>query len=366
VVRRARLRLWLLAFLGLLRRGLWAGSLVLAAAGIIHWRLGIPSPATMVILACLPPLAALTLGLFRRPALDTAARAADRWLDADALLLSAWHSGRASERLAAAAPLVLAQARRAAPRWETRLGEAGPVLRVSTLWPPLAAAAAAAPLVWLEPAAEPADLSPASASHPFSALAVSERPAPSLDALVEELRTPASASEPGNGTGARRAEAGAGVAAAGPDPGPPPVAGDDPVGTTDTPTGSPIPTRRVTAAEARTDTPASWASPAGTGGDGSGADAPGEAYTQAQTGNNSRLPEEIRAISRRGLEDGSVHGTGMPLAASTAALPPAVLQAAAPAEVPEGILTGGPAHGPERGMLLDRFFEILRQDHDHQ
>jgi hypothetical protein len=261
---------------------------------------------------------------------------------------------------------VLARAQRAAPGWETRLGAAAPVLGVSTLWPPLAAAAAASTLLWLEPVAEPHDLPSPSTSHQPGARVISDESEPSLSALVEELRAAAPAFQPLDGRRSpSREPAGAGTMARAESPRPS-TADDDPDGTATLPTGAPLPAHRLPAVEAGADLPATRSSPSGAGGDGAGVESPGEANPPAPAEGHAPVPEEMRTISRRGNAEGSGHDMGMPVTAQIAALPPAMVRTAAPAEAPEGMLPAGQAHGPERRRLLDRFFEILRQDHDHQ
>jgi hypothetical protein len=366
LVHRARNRLWLAGLLDHLTRALWLSGLVVLLGGLARWLWGHPGPAVLALLSVAPVLAALIAAAIRRPRLDQAAAAADRWLHAEGLLMSAWHLS-AGERTGAAAPVVLAQAARAAPSWLADMARARPTLRPGGLWPPVLTLLAVLPVLALVDTPEPPPAVPPGPSSAAPPAAPQGRPAP-LSELVAELKSKHGPS-PRPATSADPAPAGPGPSRASPPPRDrrasaetPPGAERRPVASTEGRTPEPPPPGDSAAGRMRAAT--SGAS-VRSGRDGAGSEAAPASHPVHLEGAPD-LPVRLSPIERRGPPRASAQGPGGAPVAQPAGARTAAPAEAPPAESPPGRVRELDDYGPAARTLVARFFRFSRQRNDHE
>lgn len=211
LVERVRRRIWQVATLRLLGRGLYTmGALAALAALLGLWASTHPGPAGfghfrttwplwLALLAGTVVLTATALtAVHRRPTAAAAARIADREAEADELLMTAWEIAVRGELRNGAERILLARAESARGGWESRVPAREPGSNPFSLIPPLLLLAATLPVLVLS-ATRGQDPS----ATPSSTAAPADTPGARLAAAIAQLEVaPALDPRPGEGPAA--------------------------------------------------------------------------------------------------------------------------------------------------------------------
>jgi len=123
LIRQTRNHLWIKSLLLSINASLWISAALLISAGIGHLLFAWPNLYQIgALIVLLPPLASLLFCLFfQQPSMKAAARTADRWLNANSLLLSAWDLIQHPAIDTAATRLVTKQALEQTSSWQSQI-----------------------------------------------------------------------------------------------------------------------------------------------------------------------------------------------------------------------------------------------------
>ncbi len=123
LIRQTRNHLWKESLLHSINTSLWISATLVIITGIGHLFLAWPNMHQAgLVMALLPPLLAfLFCLLFQRPGMEAASRTADRWFNADSLLLSAWDLIQHPTPHSATGQLVIRRALKKTSTWQSQI-----------------------------------------------------------------------------------------------------------------------------------------------------------------------------------------------------------------------------------------------------